>query len=109
MSEQPTPNTHRGRMDSYITELDDKNGLYATILEVKDTDWDCIKPKNVMRNLSSHRRQLWRYMEEPHDDFGIDTTMAVVYPRRPKRKGLIDEIEAYMEEHLIVVYGFYDK
>jgi len=96
-------------MDVYVTDLDDDQGEFVFIVEIKATDWDRIKPKNIRRNLSSHRRQLWRYAEDPHIEQGVDVGLGIVYPRKPKRRGLVREIESYMEEYGIVVTWFDDE
>ncbi len=50
----------RGRIDIFVDELDG----FVTVVEVKATNWDRIQPHNRQRNLASHRRQVWRYIEK---------------------------------------------
>ena len=36
---------------------------FVVVMEIKATDWDNVKPKNVRKNLGSHRRQVWKYID----------------------------------------------
>jgi hypothetical protein len=86
-------NRRHGRADLFVW-VDDKED-YAVIVEVKNTDWDDVDSRgNVIRNLSSHRRQLYSYLdgvieaESPSGSRKIDLTdkertLGIVYPRRP--------------------------
>jgi len=42
----------RGRLDLFVNELGD----FVSVVEIKSTDWDRIRPENRRRLLSSHRR-----------------------------------------------------
>jgi len=48
------------RPDIFVDELSD----FISVVEIKSTDWDKVKEKNRKKLLGSHRRQVWRYIEE---------------------------------------------
>src|ERR1035438_8932834 len=52
-------NGRRGRMDIFIKGPDSD---LLTVVEIKATNWDRISPGNVRRNVRSHVRQVWRYV-----------------------------------------------
>jgi len=91
------------RMDILITEMD---GLVA-IIEIKNTYWDRIFPKNINRNLYRHQKQIWDYIEE-YVNSNIDVCPGIIYPQRPNKE-LTKYIEEYHDERGIVVVWFEDK
>ncbi|HVT61797.1 MAG TPA: hypothetical protein VHR45_25795 [Thermoanaerobaculia bacterium] len=69
---------------------------FVTVVEIKGTQWDSIKPQNVSKNLNSHARQVWRYVETVLD---VDKVCAgVIYPRGPTDPFLRERIETYLNE-----------
>lgn len=93
----------RGRMDLVVTFDDPETGLPAKlVIELKNTDWDKIKAKNVRRNLSRHRIQIWSYLEPLSDRADNDELSfiqgVIVYPKRPTTSGRAEEIEDELEE-----------
>lgn len=93
-----------GRMDILITELGD----FVTILEIKATDWDRIKPKNVKKNLYRHQSQLFNYVDKYVEIDKLDVCLGIIYPRPPRRKGLREFIEKRLEESYCVPAYWYD-
>ncbi len=93
-----------GRMDLFIfDEADD----YVTIIEIKATDWDRIKDKNIKRNLWRHSRQLYRYIDKFMKIDGKDVCLAIVYPEPPKKDGLKELIEnSAIEQYSFPVYWY---
>jgi hypothetical protein len=87
-----------GRMDILITGLGD----FVTILEIKATDWDRIKSKNVKRNLYRHQKQLFNYVDKYLDIDKLDVCLGIIYPKPPRKKGLRKFIESYLEENYCV-------
>jgi hypothetical protein len=79
-----------GRMDILIAELGD----FVTILEIKATDWDRIKPDKVKRNLYRHQRQLFMYVNKYVEIDEVDVCLGLIYPKPPRTPGLRDLIEA---------------
>lgn len=88
-----------GRMDIII---DDSDKDYVMIMEIKATDWDRIKPKNIMRNLYRHGRQLHKYIDKFLETTKFNVGLAVVYPGPPLKEGLRE----YIEEHEMSRYSF---
>jgi len=66
-----------GRMDMF---LDDREKGYVVIYEIKATDWDAIKPKNRIRNLYRHGRQLHKYIDAYVHGENINVVHGVIYP-----------------------------
>ena len=92
--ELPEIRQKSGRADILITELGDM----VTILEIKATDWDRIKPTNVKRNLSRHQRQLFKYVNKYYKIDGLQVCIGIIYPEPPQKPGLREFIESYLEE-----------
>lgn len=44
-----------GRMDIVVDELGD----FVSVAEIKSTDWDKVRPANMIKLLGSHRQQIW--------------------------------------------------
>lgn len=94
----------RGRMD--IVVHDDKSG-YIMIMEIKATDWDKIKTKNIKRNLYRHSRQLYNYVDKFLDVDDLSVGIAVLYPKPPVTKGLKEKIEQLaMDCYCFPVYWY---
>jgi len=81
----------RGRMDMFVDDLGD----FVSVVEIKATDWDRILPNNVQRNLSSHRRQVWKYIDKHLDVDMVNVCAGIIYPSAPKTPGLQKRIEEY--------------
>ena len=94
-----------GRMDILITELSD----FVTILEIKATDWDKIKPQNIKKNLYKHQKQLFNYVDKFVNVDKTDVCIGIIYPDLPKREGLRQLIENYLDEHYGVPAYWYSE
>lgn len=94
-----------GRMDILISELGD----FVTILEIKATDWDKIKQKNIKKNLYRHQKQLFKYVEKFTDVDKLDVCLGIIYPKPPRKKGLRQFIENYLEENYCVPAYWYSE
>lgn len=94
-----------GRMDILITELGD----FVTILEIKATDWDGIKPKNVKKNLYRHQSQLFNYVDKYVEIDKMDVCLGLIYPKPPRKKELREFIEKHLEEKYCVPAYWYDE
>lgn len=82
----PTIKQKRGRMDIVVQN---EPGDFNLIMEIKATDWDRIKPKNIKRNLYKK------------SGFSI----AMLYPEPPKTEGLRELIETWaMDKYSFPVY-----
>lgn len=91
-----------GRADILITELGD----FVTILEIKATEWDKIKPQNIKKNLWSHANQLLRYVEKYIVVDKVDVCLGIIYPHPPQKHGLRKVIESYLEHYGTPAYWF---
>ncbi len=91
-----------GRIDILISELGD----FVTILEIKATDWDRIKPANIKKNLWSHQRQLFRYVDKFSEVDELGACLGIIYPKPPKTQGLRETIEGYLESYGVPAYWF---
>lgn len=94
-----------GRMDILITELGD----FVTILEIKATDWDKIKPANVRRNLWRHQKQLLTYVDKFLEVDRLDVCVGIIYPRPPQKPGLKGLVESCLEEEYGVPAYWYSE
>jgi hypothetical protein len=94
----------RGRMDLFIHDDSDD---YVSVFEIKATDWDKIKEKNIKRNLYRHSKQLFNYIEKFLSVDNKDVCHGIIYPSPPKKKGLRDNIENWaMDLYSFPVYWY---
>lgn len=87
----------RGRLDIFVDEL----GEFVSVIEIKSTDWDKIKPNNVRKLLASHRRQIWNYISKYLDDEKINVCPGIIYPNVPSTNKLREDIEEYLNSYFI--------
>ena len=87
-------NNKNGRMDRIVSELGD----FVTIYEIKATNWDLIKPRNIIKNAWSHQHQLLKYVDT-YIDKNIDVCLGIIYPFPPQTSGLRDKLEKYLENY----------
>ena len=93
------------RMDIFVGELGD----FISLVEIKSTDWDKVKEKNRKKLLGSHRRQVWKYIEEYADVKKIDVCPGIIYPKSPITPGLKELVENYLNDYGLQVVCYYDK
>ena len=91
-----------GRADILITGTED----FVTVLEIKVTDWDKIKPKNVKKNLWRHQRQLFSYIDKFLDFDKMDVCPGIIYPEPPRDVRLRNLVESYLENYGVPAYWF---
>ena len=94
-----------GRMDIFIKELGD----FVTIVEIKATDWDKIKKKNIKRNLYRHQKQLFNYIDKYIEVDRLDVCLGIIYPKPPIKKGLRNLIEKHLDEKYGVPTYWYSE
>jgi len=92
----------RGRLDLFVDDLGD----FVSVVEIKSTDWDRVKPGNRRRLASSHRRQIWRYIETFLDRERVDVCAGVIYPSAPRTPGLRREIEELLNDYGLQVVWY---
>ncbi len=93
-----------GRMDIIVHDIDED---YVMIMEIKATDWDKIKPKNIKRNLYRHSKQLYNYIDKFLQVDDKTVGLAMIYPEPPKKEGLRDQIEVWaMDLYSFPVYWY---
>jgi len=95
----------KGRMDIFVDEIGDDQ---VAVVEIKATDWDRIKSGNVVKNLGSHRRQIYKYIEEYLDGHGLTVCPGLIYPTAPSTDGLKERIEEYLNSYGVAVAWYYD-
>ncbi len=93
-----------GRLDIFVDEMGD----FISIVEIKSTDWDKVKAKNRKKLLGSHRRQVWKYIEEYLDVIKIDVCPGIIYPTAPDTSGLKEMVEAYLNDYGLQVVWYDD-
>ena len=95
----PKLNKRIGRTDIFIEEIGDN---IVSIVEIKNTDWDKIKPENIRRNVKRQARQLWGYIESQTEK-GISVSPGIIYPNIPKDPEILRLIESMFESEFIQV------
>lgn len=94
----------RGRIDIFVNDVGD----FVVVVEIKATDWDRILPRNIQRNLSSHRRQVWKYIDKHLDIDQVSVCAGVIYPSAPKTSDLKERIEEYHGSYGLQVVWYDD-
>ena len=98
----------KGRIDILVDEITGDEKKFVSVVEVKSTDWDRIKPENVTKNLGSHRRQVWKYIDKFIEVDKVDICPGIIYPDSPKTPGLRERIETYLNDYGIQVVWLRD-
>jgi hypothetical protein len=93
-------NGRRGRVDIFIDEIDKD---FISIVEIKGTDWDRIKPANIRRNVKRHIRQLWGYIDSQLEGLGMSVCAGIIFPKLPRDYDRLKLIESMFEEEGIQV------
>lgn len=92
-------------MDIYLDEREKDD--YVVIYEIKATDWDNIKTKNIRRNLYRHGRQLHKYIDQYIKTNTCNVIFGVLYPKPPKKEGLKELVEKIaMDKYDFPVYWY---
>jgi len=94
----------RGRMDILVDDIGDQ----VAVAEIKATNWDRILPRNITKNLGSHRRQIYEYIEKYIDGEGKTVCPGLIYPTAPITPGLKERIERYLNDYGIAVAWYRD-
>ena len=81
----------RGRMDIFVD--DDSNENHVTIVEIKATDWDKMKEKNVQRNAMRQVKQIWSYIDVQLDLEGKEVSPGIIFPKLPSDRERLKKIE----------------
>ena len=92
------PGDRKGRVDIFVNDSDP--GAPIAIVEIKATDWDRMKARNVRRNVQRQIRQIWSYIESqildghfvPEGE-GKDVCPGIIFPRRPRDPKRLEQIE----------------
>ena len=95
----------KGRLDMFVDEL----GRLVSVIEIKSTNWNSVKPKNVGRLLASHRRQVWKYVSTYLESKPTDVCPGLIYPFAPRDERLKERIEEYLNGYGIQVVWYGEK
>lgn len=87
-----------GRADVYVLV----EAGHLAFIEIKHTFWDGKPELNISRLISRYARQLYSYMDSP-DFEKHDTTLGIVFPKRPETDGLAESVEQGFGEYGISV------
>jgi len=101
--------TRKGRIDILVDEITGERNKFLSIAEVKSTDWDRIKPGNITKNLGSHRRQIWKYIEKFIEVDEVDVCPGIIYPESPGTPGLRERIETYLNDYGVQVVWYHEE
>jgi len=78
-----------GRIDILVEEFSD----YVSVIEIKATDWDRIKPENIKRNIRRQIRQIWRYIDSQLEVYSMDVCPGIIFPKLPQNTELLRLVE----------------
>ena len=88
----------------FVDEMND----FVSVVEIKSTDWDKVKERNRRKLVSSHRRQVLKYIEEFVDGENMDVCPGIIYPRSPSTPGLKEMIEHELNDYGLQVVWYDD-
>lgn len=91
----------------------DLSGGPSYVVEVKGTDWDAVREKNIEVNVRRHLHQLTSVLHQANERYLPELNerpfkSAILYPARPLRKGLAARIERRAEEAGVSVIWYED-
>jgi hypothetical protein len=90
----------KGRVDIFVEEI----GVnLVSIVEIKNTDWNKIKPENIQRNVKRQARQIWKYIEYQTDLVGKEVSPGIIFPKLPMDPERLKLIESIFEDEWIQV------
>ena len=93
----------KGRFDIFVDNLGDALNV---VLEIKSTNWDKIKRSNARKNVRSHIRQIWNYINLQQERKNTELCVGVIYPQLPSDPELTEMIETmFNEEGIQVVWN----
>ena len=94
------PNWRRGRIDIHV----DADDGHVAVVEIKNSDWDAMKPTAVRRNVRRYSRQIFKYVDaELSED--VTVSIGIIFPKRPsstERMELVEEL--FWDEGVPVVW-----
>jgi hypothetical protein len=90
----------KGRVDIFVEEIGDN---LVSIVEIKNTDWDKIKPENIPRNIKRQARQIWKYVESQTDLEGKEVSPGIIFPKLPMDPERLELIESIFGDEWIQV------
>lgn len=93
-------NGRKGRIDIFVVD----KGSHVALAEIKDSDWDAMKPEAVKRNIRRQIKQVWKYIY-PQIEMNKEVSTGIIFSRRPKNKERMKLIEdMFWEEGIPVVW-----
>jgi hypothetical protein len=90
----------KGRVDIFVEEIGDN---LVSVVEIKNTDWDKIKPENIQRNVKRQARQIWKYIESQIDLEGKEVSPGIIFPKLPMDSERLELIESIFGDEWIQV------
>jgi hypothetical protein len=93
-------NGRKGRVDIFVDEIGDN---LVSVVEIKNTDWDKIKPQNIRRNVKRQIRQLWRYISSQNDLCNKEVSPGIIFQKLPQDAEKLKLIESMFNNEWIQV------
>lgn len=92
------PSGQKGRIDIFV-KSDEK---LVAVAEIKNSNWDIMKPDAVRRNIKRQAHQILNYIDSQLE-LGKDVSPGIIFPKRPKDNDRMNLIEQLFEEEGISV------
>jgi len=90
----------KGRVDIFVEEIGEN---LVSVVEIKNTNWDKIKPENIQRNVKRQARQIWKYIESQTDLEGKEVSPGIIFPKLPMDPDKLMQIESVFGDEWIQV------
>ena len=84
----------RRRIDVFIDDGEE----WVSIVEIKRSDWDRMRPDRVRPNALRHARQTWLYIEPFLEHSGGYVCPGILYEKLPTTPGRVAEVESILHE-----------
>jgi hypothetical protein len=89
----------KGRID---IKIDEGSGV-VTLVEIKASNWDALKPERIRATALRHARQVWRYINDFSDNQGKDVFAGIVYENEPANPEIRRVVEQILNDRFIQV------
>jgi Holliday junction resolvase-like predicted endonuclease len=92
------PSGKTGRIDIFVKS----NEKLVAVVEIKNSNWNSMTKKNVIRNVNRQANQIWDYIESQLK-LKKEVSPGIIFPKRPRDKNRMILIEGLFEERGISV------
>lgn len=86
----------------FVDLIDD----FVTVVEIKSTDWDRVKPANRRKLVAANCRQVFKYVDTYLDGEKVNVCAGIIYPKPPSEPAVRAEVEEFLNGNALQVVWF---